>query len=325
MERAFCSEAPTDGNEMAALNFEIPEEIPDRLELLPGGGRITGRDGRYWINDRPQAVVDFLAARKVDLVLDYNHASELKAPNGEESPAAGWLKDARVEPNGAITAAVEWTKRGKEAVQSREYRYVSPVILYDKTLHIRGLSSVALTNKPNLFTPALNHEQKEIRMKHLMQKLGLTEDANEEMALNALSKLQGDLQAALNASITPSLDKFVPRADYDAALNRATNAEQALTESKKAEFSKAVNAEVEAAVAAGKITPATADFYKASCADQTGLDRFREFVQAAPEIGGASGLDGKSPEQGGKALNAETAQVAELFGLTTEDIEKYGK
>src|SRR5690606_38406673 len=119
--------------------------------------------------------------------------------------------------------------------------------------------------------------------------------------------------------------KFVPRGDYDAALNRAANAEQKLAETQKAEFVKAVNAEVDAAVSAGKITPATADFYKATCADQTGRDRFREFVQAAPEIGGKSGLEGKDPDKGMKAMNAEQAKVAAMFGLSAEDLEKYGK
>ena len=322
MYRAMCSEAADTLTEMVALNFELPGDPADRLELLPGGSRVTGRDGRYWINDQPQAVVDYLAARKTDLVLDYNHATELKAPKGEDAPAAGWLSDVRVEPNGAITAAVEWTPRGREAVLNREYRYLSPVILHDKELRIRGLSSVALTNKPNLLTPALNQERKDISMKNLLKALGLPETATEQEALNAMGKLQGDLQAAINAATTPSLDKFVPRADYDAALNRASNAEQKLAETQKAEFTKAVNAEVDAAVSAGKITPATADFYKATCADQTGLDRFREFVKAAPEIGGKSGLEGKTPEGMGKALNAEEQAVCKNLGISPEEYSK---
>lgn len=161
--------------------------------------------------------------------------------------------------------------------------------------------------------------------KQLLALLGLTEASTEEQAINAVKKLQGELQTALNRAETPSLDKFVPRADYDAAVARAANAEQKIADQAKTEMETAINAEVDAALKAGKITPATAEYHKANCRADGGLDRFRAFVAAAPVIGDGSGLDGKKPGDSDTALNAEAQQLAAVFGNSAEDLKKYGQ
>jgi len=320
-----------EGCEVLALNFELPSDgsAPEWIELIQAGAQLIGRDGRSWVNDDPQGVVAALNARGADLVVDFEHSTELRAPNGQQAPAAGWVGGFELRDGGAIWGRVAWTPKGQAAVANREYRYLSPVLIYEKASgRVKSLSSIGLVNKPNLFNQALNHEQprKEPQMdwKKLLLKLGLAEDATLEQALNALGKLQGDLATALNRADTPSLDKFVPRADYDSALARATNAEQTLTAQKKAELETAINSEVEAAVKAGKVTPATADYHKASCRQEGGLERFREFVKAAPVIGDPSNLDGKDPDKGAKALNAEESALAALFGNSAEDLKKYG-
>ncbi len=221
-----------------ALNFEAQgDTLPIRIDLLPAGARITGRDGRSWTNPNPAAVVERVNNGGIDLVLDFEHASELKAPKGEPAPAAAWLNDLRVEVDGRITAAVNrWTPKGGRAVRAGDYRYVSPAVNYDpRTMEIVGIASAGLTNKPNLPLAALNHEQQEEQtmLKKILKALGLPEDATEETALNAVGKLQVDLQTALNSAHTPSLDKFVPKADYDLALNRAITAEAKITAGEK--------------------------------------------------------------------------------------------
>jgi phage I-like protein len=229
--------------------------------------------------------------------------------------------------DGSVWGAVEWTPRGLELVKNREYRYYSPAFLYEKpTLTIRGIASVGLTNKPNLDVLALNREEKEHNMdlKTLLVKLGLAETATLEEALNAIGKMQGDLSTALNQAQVPSLEKFVPRGDYNAVLARATNAEQALNEKTKADLETAINAEVDAAVKAGKVTPATKDYHVANCRQEGGLESFQKFVAAAPVIGDASGLSGKTPQGDAVSLNAEERAIADQFGNSVEDIQKYG-
>jgi phage I-like protein len=315
-----------------ALNFQEPGtgtgSLPDRVELLPAGKRITGRDGRSWNHPNPQAVVDQVNGRGVDLVLDIEHASELKAPKGDPAPAAAWLHDLRVEGDGRITAAVNrWTPRGEQAVRDGDYRYISPAVLYDpKTMNILGIGSAGLTNKPNLALAALNNEQQEVdaMLKKMLAKLGLTEDASEETALNAIGKMQTDLQTALNSAQTPPLDKFVPRADYETALNRATTAEATIAQGEQNRRDADIETAINQALNDGKIAPASKEFYVATCRAEGGLEQFRKFVASAPKIAAESGLGGKTPPQTQTALNAEQTLVMEMFGNSAEDLAKYG-
>lgn len=319
-----------ESQDRVALNFEFSPgaHVPDWIELLPSGPEIKGRDGRAWRMDDPQAIIKAFHADAKDLPVDIEHATELKAPKGDSAPAVGWIKALEVR-SGGVWGRVEWTNNGGFTVSGRQYRYISPVFQYDKTTkQILRLTSAALTNQPNLALQALNREgqtkhEEEPAMKKIYAALGLTETATEAEALNAIEKLRGDLVTASNRAESPSLDKFVPREDYTLALNRATTAEQALADAKKSELETAINTEIESALAAGKITPATADYHKASCRQDGGLERFKEYVKAAPAIGAPSGLDGKQPSGEGTALNAEEAKIAAMFGNSVEDIKKY--
>ncbi len=310
----------------AAINVAAPEgQAPEWIELIPAG-RVSGRDGRKWNNDRPDTIVAAFNANGADLVIDVEHATEHKAPGGDPAPAVGWI-GALENRGGAIWGRAEWTQSGRAAIENREYRYISPVFLFEKkTSRITQLLSAGLTNMPNLRLAALNQQQKEDNQmwEKLLELLNLDKGATEEQAENAVKKLQGDLQTAQNRAETPSLDKFVPRADYDAALALAANAEQTLADRQTAELDKTIDAEVDAALKAGKITPATADYHKANCRVEGGLERFREYVKTAPVIGDPSGLENKQPPAGDKALNAEESKIAEMFGNSAEDLKKYG-
>lgn len=317
---------------VAAPNFEMPAEgeVPEWIMLVPAGEVIETRDTRGWINDSPETVVEMLKARNAHLPIDYEHATELKAPKGEAAPAAGWLEEFEIR-EGAVYGRVNWTPAGLQSVANREYRYISPVLLHDKQNRVRSLSSVALVNKPNMLLPALNRQQQPVQeeslmnWKELLAKLGLPETATLEQALNAVGTLQGDLTAALNRAETPNLEKFVPRGDFDALLTRATNAEQKLAEIDQETLDKAINSEIDAALKAGKITPGTKDYYAAMCRQEDGLDKFKEFVAAAPVVAADTNLDDQDPEASGKALNAEQQQIAGMFGNSAEDLKKYGQ
>lgn len=317
----------------AALNFEIAADgaaPPAWIELLPSGQIITGRDGRTWINDQPAIILQAFQEDGKDLPIDWEHATELKAPNGEQAPAAAWIKELQLRDGGAIWGRVEWTPKGVASIANREYRYLSPVFRYEiDSRRIFRLTSCGLTNQPNLFLNALNsanqQEDETMNLAELLAALGLPATATFLDALNRIGQIKAEHATAVNQAQNPALDKFVPRADYDTALNRATTAEQQLADQKKAELDTAINAEIDAALKAGKITPATKDYHVAQCRMDGGLDRFKEFVKAAPVIGADSGLGDKNPGEGGLALNAVEAQVAAMFGNSVEDLNKYGK
>lgn len=307
-------------NAIAVL--EADGQAPEWICLIPAGD-VIGRDGRGWINDRPDLVLDAFASNAMDLPLDMEHATELKATQGDPAPAVGWIKELQ-NRGGQIWGRVEWTEAGRNAVESKAYRYVSPVIVFERaSKRVVALTSVGLTNRPNLFLQALNGREDHMTLEELLAKLGLPKGTTFEAALAHIGQLKGDLATALNA--TPSLDKFVPRADYDAALARATNAEQGLADLNKQAKDKDIAAAIDKALAEGKITPATVEYHKAQCAQEGGLERFAEYCKAAPVIGDPSRMDGKRPEDQGKALNAEEQRIAEMFGNSVEDLQKYGK
>jgi len=130
-------------------------QAPEWVELIPAG-EVIGRDGRRWLNNNPFAVVQAFIAGNMDLPVDLEHATELKGSQGEPAPAVGWVKELKVM-DGAVWGRVAWNQTGVQLIATRQYRYLSPVILYQKdTGAIAGLTSVALTNRPNLNLRALN-------------------------------------------------------------------------------------------------------------------------------------------------------------------------
>lgn len=327
LTKALNTEAASLGLRLS-LNVELPAgEIPEWVELLPSGEMITGRDGRTWRNSNPHGVVEQFVARNVDLVIDWEHASEHRAPNGQDAPAAGWVKELAVR-EGAVWGRVEWTEKAAAQLQRKEYRYLSPVFLFTRDDHqIVRLSSAGLTNQPNLALKALNqqtHQEDFPVWKDLLKKLGLPEDATEAQAITALNQVQADLETAKNREATPSLDKYVPRADFDQAQTRAANAEQTLKTLKKEREDEAIDTAINQALEDGKIAPATVDYHKAQCRTEGGLERFKTFVESAPAITGDSGLDGRKTPGADKALNSETLKIAGMMGNSEEDLKKYG-
>jgi phage I-like protein len=307
-----------------ALCFELPTgSAPDKVQLIPAPdafGIVRGRDGRNWVwdADAQQSVLAAHAERAVDIVIDRNHSTELRAPKGDESPAAGWLKTLEVRADGSLWAPALWTPRGRNELEANEYRYLSPVFDYDpQSGRIARLVSVGLTNKPNLHLQALNQESPMKLAAAICAALGLAATATEDEGVTAIAKLKGDLATASNSQ-QPSLDRFVPRSDYDAVVARANNAEQQLVKRDADAHKAAVDAAIDAATKAGKISPGAVDYHRASCSDQAGLERFQKFVGAAPVIAPDTDLDKKKADASNTALNADEKRVCELMGITSE-------
>ena len=137
------------------------DEAPEWVELIPAG-KFSAVDGRGpFDNSDPNQIVAASVARmpQVGLVLDYDHSTDLAAPEGRPAPAAGWLKAFKVE-GGAIFAHVEWTADAVAAIKARKHRYVSPVFEHGKDGKVERILRAALTNNPALINlPALAHEE----------------------------------------------------------------------------------------------------------------------------------------------------------------------
>lgn len=313
---------------------------PSEVAICPAGPRIEGKDGRFFILENAQALVDRMNLRieklgaHGEVLFDFDHKSE---DYDWDSSASGWGIKHEVR-DGAIVSKMRWTDGGSADIQSGARRFLSPVFWVDSQNRIVDISSVALLNKANLLLPALNREGDDngtgtpvalkgsVTMKTLMQRLGLNETASEADAVVALNGM-------LERAGQPDLKAFVPRADYDVALNRASAAEgkvKAIEDKQVADAVVAKNAavetEVDAAVTAGKISPATKSFYvKAAQRSEEGLAEFREFVKdAAPVLEQNNITDRAVPKTGEatKSLNAEEQKMARNFGITDEEFVK---
>ncbi len=106
-------------------------------------------------------------------------------------------------------------------------------------------------------------------------------------------------------------------------LQRALNAEQALDADRKARLDGEIETAINQALEQKKITPATADYHRAMCRQEGGLEQFRQYTEAAPAVISAAGADGKPPAGQEHALNAEQAVIARAFGNSAEDLAKH--
>jgi hypothetical protein len=127
--------------------------VPEWILVIPAG-HFSGRDGRgpYTLDD-PAKLLETTAASDMTagLPLDFDHATDFGGP----APAAGWMRQFEIR-DGAICARIEWTAKGRQAIASKEYRYVSPVFSFDEeTGEILSLVRAGLTNAPNLRDTAI--------------------------------------------------------------------------------------------------------------------------------------------------------------------------
>lgn len=131
----------------------------------------------------------------------------------------------------------------------------------------------------------------------LCQALNLPADADEDTAVKRVKSLSLALDVATNRANQPDIEKFIPRADYDAALNRASAAEAKIAEIEKAALNQQIETALNTALQAGQICPATVEFYRGVCQKDGGLEAFNQFLKSAPPVLGVKpDLDSKKPQ-----------------------------
>ncbi|MGA7616323.1 MAG: phage protease, partial [Thermoanaerobaculia bacterium] len=144
-------------------------------------------------------IVGGFSDRGVKIPIDYEHQTH----TGEIAPAAGFIGELVAGGTaGLIAKSIEWNDRAAEMVRSGEYRYHSPVYLYDpETMRIRALLSLALTNLPASHNQAELYEQiaaKAVaRMKTIKAKGG-----------NGMDEIIERLQYMLGLPVTTTLSEL---------------------------------------------------------------------------------------------------------------------
>jgi len=87
---------------------------------------------------------------KPEILVDFDHASE----TGGATEAAAWATNLTSDEDG-LHATFRMTDKGAEALSATRYRYLSPAWYVDEEGHPTELSTIALTNRPNLPVPRL--------------------------------------------------------------------------------------------------------------------------------------------------------------------------
>ncbi|MDO8776208.1 MAG: phage protease [Burkholderiaceae bacterium] len=239
---------------VALLTLALALQATADVHLLPVG-EFVGRDGRpgkgltWKLSDQQgRTLAAKLTARhaRVQFNLDYEHQSMLSEQNGQPAPASGWATAFEWRDGvGLFALNVQWTARAKEMIEAGEYKYISPVIVYDKeTGQVIDVLNASLVNIPNLdlspvaqervarlnasFSTHPEQSMNEV-LKALLKALGLpvTEATTAEQAVTAVSALKA---AALPADLVKALglaETATPAEAVTAAAALKANADKA--------------------------------------------------------------------------------------------------
>lgn len=240
------------------------------VHLLPAG-RFVGVDGRgpYDASDLEGIVLasrDWAGRRQ--LVIDYNHQTDLTKKSGGPAPAAGWIVGLQTRDDG-IWGLVEWTPTAAQQIAAREYRYISPVIAHDRSGRVYSIRRAALTNEPNLDQlTALNMAEDTMDdtefMMRLRELLGLPQDADRAAIVAALVPRIESMQSA-----QPDPTKFVPIGDFQRAVAEANKLRQGIA-------LKEAQHHVDECIRDGRILPWMRDWGISLC--QANLPAFEQFI-----------------------------------------------
>ena len=257
---------------------------PGRIQLFPAG-EFSARDGRpgtlkgvkakAWTLtfENAAAVIARWQQRETPLVVDYEHQTINAAENGKPAPAAGWIESLEAGPDG-LYATVKWTDAARAFIQADEYRYISPVFSFDpETGAVLELKSAALTNYPALdgmdaVTARAEDDppMKKETLEALRQFFGLAADADEDAALAALKAQGQPLAAMLTAAkeTAPDPAQYVPAAMLAAAQEKNAALAAKVKELEGESTLAALTAEIDAALADGRLPKACEAWAKAT-------------------------------------------------------------
>lgn len=147
-----------------ALNVQLPVvedgAVPETVQIAETGlweGHPAGPE--LVTPNHLKAAKDYFdrhyKANEADLAIDYNHASIAVPTGASKAPAAGWIREMEIRDD-ELWGSVLWTADAAKAIAAKEYRYLSPVLMFNMPDRVTGdpvpmaIHSIALTNTPFL-------------------------------------------------------------------------------------------------------------------------------------------------------------------------------
>ncbi len=261
---------------------------PEWVELVPAG-EFSGRDGRGPFRLDAAAVLAAFERGGIDLPIDYDHQTIEADAKAGPVPAAGWIKALEVR-EGSLWGRVAWTAQAAALIANREYRFLSPVFLHDKTGRVLALSGAGLTHYPNLDLTAVANasegaypmdEELMERLRALLNLPTLAEPADLvaelEKLMQRLKMAEEQAQAAnaRAASTEPDPAQWVPMSQHSAVAQQLSALQRQVA---KAQAEDAVRA----AMSAGKLVPALSVWAQAYA--EKDPEGFAAWVTSAPVI-----------------------------------------
>ncbi len=286
-------------------------------------------------------------------VIDYEHQTLHKEKNGQPAPAAGWIHALRWVEGQGLVAEAELTAKAMQQIKDGEYRYFSPVFLYDPVdgdvLHI---TMGALTNHPAIHgmqalntmqaaasaqfsaTTQPNPEDSMTLLQQLLAKLDLPATTTEQVALTAVGdhvafaaaartalKLKTDDKpeavtaacSAIGAATTPDPAKYVP-------IDAHTTMQTQLAALTARQLDSDIDNAIKPALADGRLNPAQEPWAREL--GKTNMAALSSYLSTAQPIAALSGTQtqGKPPagQATGASLTADELAVCSSMGLTPE-------
>ena len=214
-------------NEQLPKTVQPGETLP-AVQLCPFGN-FPGEKSMQ-VCDRAafeQLIADWRANGAKEILMDFEHQSEVERIDSNTT-AAAWISNLAIDDERGLVGDVKFTDKGAEAVSNRRLRFLSCTWYTDKAGRPTKMTTVALTNKPNIpVAPILNKEPvpgvknvegkkgSAMDIEKLKTALGLPAEATEEQVLAAIKEGQdakakaAELQAkAEKAALEKEADEF---------------------------------------------------------------------------------------------------------------------
>ncbi len=283
---------------------------PDWIKVAPRG-RLNARDGRVFHID-PELLVSRFKEDAVDLPIDIDHATVKKAMFGDAAPAVGWINQLEARPDG-LYGKVEWLEEGIRVLTARTHRYISPSIKPDDKGKAIWLHSAALVAAPAASMPALasatlspTNSTETNMLKALAAALGLSEDASEASCLSAVSNLKTRIDPAIHSQ----------------ALEQIKTLTATIEDGNKAAHKGKVDAMLEDALKAKKISPAQRESYEVLATSPEGFEQVKKLIETLGAGLAPSGLDKRTAEEQTATLSAEDRDIMKQLGVTEDEYRK---
>jgi len=318
-----------------ALMAPLSSAPAERVELIPTGQfKTADRRPAFRLDDAAGVIAaSFALAAGNVLPIDFDHRS-FAGQGASDSRAAGWITGMDVEGD-RIMASVEWTAEGRAAIESRAYRFISPVFKTRTDGQVVLIEGAGLVNNPAI--PQLRQlASKESLMDPIAQiaaLLGIAADKPDDIVarVTALATAETQLASVIGAAKVTGDDavtqicarlaapavqgdpaQFVPRGVFDQLQTQFAALQQDVQSGK-------VEAALEAARDAGKLTPDLEPW--ATLLASKDLAEFEAWVAVAPvriELGARRQLARRDPPAKSDTLTTLERQVASQLGIAPD-------